>query len=319
MKCHTKQNGFSLIELLVALTILVIAVVGLVPLLNYIASASTNNKLQAEAAEIAASQLEEIRARAYNDIGLVGGNPNGTIEAVYQISANGITYDIQRNVWWDTDTSGNTIPDLKKVMVRVQAINTFTGLQQTVTYYTKISRESSPIFALGGGLDVIVLRNDGLTPVPDVKADIGTTNQFSDGTGHARMLEILPADQNYTLNVTSLSDPRLMIRPDLQNNQVYIADKTMTSKEIRMDYPGTLSVQLVPKPDSGQLEILGPTGCSSQNESITLTADPQDTFIFSGRYPGCWTVRVTSGSNTREESVNIGPNDYVSKVINCNF
>ncbi|MGE5416851.1 MAG: type IV pilus modification PilV family protein [Acidobacteriota bacterium] len=299
MNSNKMQKGFSLVELLVALMILVMAVITFVPLFEYMAKASGNNKYQSEAAEIAASELEYIRSLPYDSIGLKFGSPSGDIKATETYEVNGTTYEIQRNIWWEDDLSDNnpsdTAPyDYKKIQIRVRAISTFTDKKDEVTVYTKICREGGQVLLNGGGLNVLVTRKDGTTPVKDVQVDLGSTTLWTDGEGRALFLGIdPPGDYQLTIH-----DPvGMIVRPDLKTQTVTLVNKTIISKQIEVEVPGSLAVTLNPKPGSGSIEAISPVG-PSDNHSVTITPASSDTFMFSNLWPKFWEVKVKNDAGT---------------------
>jgi len=91
------QQGFTLVEIVVALLIIFILVIGFVPMYEYIGQAMNNNKYRQVATGLANSVIEEMRALPYivkdpgtgqvvNDpdipqLGIQGGNPPGSIPA----------------------------------------------------------------------------------------------------------------------------------------------------------------------------------------------------------------------------------------------
>jgi prepilin-type N-terminal cleavage/methylation domain-containing protein len=68
-----KQHGFTMVELVIALTLLLLVALSFVPMFVYISEGSQNNRARLIALKLASSKIEEIRALPYDQIGTVGG------------------------------------------------------------------------------------------------------------------------------------------------------------------------------------------------------------------------------------------------------
>jgi prepilin-type N-terminal cleavage/methylation domain-containing protein len=80
-----KTLGFTLIEVLTALTILAIAMLGIIPMVVSTIRANTFGSKMSRATELAQDKLEEIRRMEFNNPDInVGTSPLETIETIYQ-------------------------------------------------------------------------------------------------------------------------------------------------------------------------------------------------------------------------------------------
>ncbi|HBI27598.1 MAG TPA: hypothetical protein DDY25_07725, partial [Peptococcaceae bacterium] len=61
-----KQDGFTLVELIVALTLLLVVALAFVPMFVYVSEGSQNNRARLIALKLASSKIEEIRALPYD-------------------------------------------------------------------------------------------------------------------------------------------------------------------------------------------------------------------------------------------------------------
>jgi MSHA pilin protein MshD len=115
------EQGVTLIELVVTITIITIAVTGIIGALSQYAVRSTDRMVQQQAAAIASSYLDEIMQKPYND-------PNGGIETTRdQFDNVGDYAGLPDNVV--RDQQGVAIPGLAAYQVSVAIIpSTLPGL-----------------------------------------------------------------------------------------------------------------------------------------------------------------------------------------------
>jgi prepilin-type N-terminal cleavage/methylation domain-containing protein len=114
-----KENeGFSLVEVLIAVIILAIVSVLMIQGVNMSRKAYTSNKIKTEASALANQEIEKIRSMSFNDIGIIGQDPAGTIEL--QTVINDFTVD--RSVLWVAG-SDNKIKQVKIVVSNPALIN----------------------------------------------------------------------------------------------------------------------------------------------------------------------------------------------------
>jgi prepilin-type N-terminal cleavage/methylation domain-containing protein len=123
-----KQHGFTMVELVIALTLLLLVALSFVPMFVYISEGSQNNRARLIALKLASSKIEEIRALPYDKIGTVGGDPAGVIPQEETKTIDNINFTIKTNIWWvddpsDNDASGHDpLPyDYKRVKVAVES------------------------------------------------------------------------------------------------------------------------------------------------------------------------------------------------------
>lgn len=173
-----KQDGFTMVELVIALTLLLLVALSFVPMFVYISEGSQNNRVRLIALKLASSKIEEIRALPYDQIGTVGGNPAGVILQEEKKDINGITFTIKTDISWlddpyDDDGSGyDPFPDdYKRVKVTVESPSLFTGsVVKTADINTLVAEEGEEKVRPGGNIKVKVQRaSSGSQPVEGVK------------------------------------------------------------------------------------------------------------------------------------------------------
>lgn len=119
---RTANAGFSFIEILIGIAILGIVAGGVI--MGFTASSAqiAKSRLDSEASKIAQGKLEQISRMQYDDIGVVGGNPDGTIPPSSNESVSGTDFAITTAVAFvDDPTPGRTrnYINYKKVTVTV--------------------------------------------------------------------------------------------------------------------------------------------------------------------------------------------------------
>ncbi|HHD92365.1 MAG TPA: type II secretion system protein, partial [Candidatus Portnoybacteria bacterium] len=123
------STGMSLVEVLISVTIFLLISLVVYSAFTGIVKLVSISKAQLSAWSLANQKIEVLRNLPYNNVGVVGGIPNGTIPQDENISLNEINYHVHTTVIYHDDpadgtsTSGggtDTIPtDYKKIKVTV--------------------------------------------------------------------------------------------------------------------------------------------------------------------------------------------------------
>ena len=186
------ESGFTLIEMLT--TTVLLAVVS-APIAGVLLSSSAIARLARErtaADEFAQAQIETIRTLPYTQVGIVGGNPPGTLaKSVAAMLPSGEAVTVATQVGYVGDpvpTAYVTNADYKKIVLTVTRATDGKQLAQKTTY---VSSVSAPPFA--GTNWVLIKRQvvDAVTTQPLVGASVGLTggpsaavrNDVTDGAG----------------------------------------------------------------------------------------------------------------------------------------
>ncbi len=104
MKIVTKK-GSAILDAMIAVALFAVFFTGLFALMQVGIKTIAEHKARAGALAIVRSQVEYIRSLDYNSVGVVGGNPNGVVQAVSSESINGISYTINTSIQWHDDAS----------------------------------------------------------------------------------------------------------------------------------------------------------------------------------------------------------------------
>lgn len=119
------KKGFTLIESLVALTILVLVGIGIYGMFNLLFKGIGTARIKVVATEIANEQMEIIRNLPYSKIGTDFGWPNGVLSSSQTISKQGINYTVKIKPSYVDDPFDNQAPkdktpnDYKRIDIEV--------------------------------------------------------------------------------------------------------------------------------------------------------------------------------------------------------
>lgn len=285
------QQGFTLVEIVVALLIIFILVIGFVPMYEYIGQAMNNNKYRQVATGLANSVIEEMRALPYivkdpgtgqvvNDpdipqLGIQGGNPPGSIPATQTRVIDGKTYTLNTRVFW-VAKDGNPAA-YKKVEVTIESPGAFIGhVTTTSEFYTLAAQEGEAEVFESGHILVHIRDKDGNDwASPEIQARINSESMEEIGyTDYGQALfGIIPAD-TYTVAVQLPSN--LVTKPDttlksgwLEQTDVVVTNLTTTDVYFDIDYPAKFNLALNDKITGDGITGSGVLALSWNSQPIT--------------------------------------------------
>ncbi|HWB21715.1 MAG TPA: hypothetical protein VG652_02375 [Gaiellaceae bacterium] len=152
-----EEQGFTIIELLMASVLLLIAGAPITALLLTSSELGSKSLLRSSADELAAAKIELVRGMPYDNVGFPGGNPSGTIASTNQLfygptTLNGQTVAISYQISYidDHGAKTQTYADYKRVVV------TITGNGNVLA--TKTTNIAALTGAAGGGSEYVTIR-----------------------------------------------------------------------------------------------------------------------------------------------------------------
>ena len=137
------EGGFTLIEAVFAMVLFAGLAAAMAGLLTSAISANKHSRQRTIADQVAMEQIESIRRLDYGDVGVVLGNPPGTVPPTTAVNVAGLdaTVTVQiRYVDDPTPTSYETNANYKRVMVTVRRDGDNRLLAREVTYVAPTSR-----------------------------------------------------------------------------------------------------------------------------------------------------------------------------------
>ena len=221
------SRGASLIDTLVGVSLMLLVFVGVAGAFQLSIELVSNNKARIGASALAQEQLEYIRSLTYDNIGVSGGIPAGTIPQTEMVALNGVSYtrrvlirymDDPKDGLAAADTNGITA-DSKEVKVSV-AWNSSNG-ERTISLVTRASPPGVEQTVPGGTLSVSV-QNAAFEPVVSAQVRIQNLNtnpaidvtSATDLSGNTSFIGA-PAASGYRITVT---------KSGYSNAQTYTAD-----------------------------------------------------------------------------------------------
>ena len=102
-RTSARQAGFSYIEILVGILILAIVAGGIAQGLAATSMSLGTSKVDTTAVKLATSELDRAHRMDYEDVGLSGGSPPGTLLATSNTVVGTTTYKIDRDVVYVDD------------------------------------------------------------------------------------------------------------------------------------------------------------------------------------------------------------------------
>lgn len=256
------DRGFTLVEILISLVLLLILVVAFVPMFTYVAQAMASNKARAAAVEIATMKMEELRALPYDakdenfkidptkpQLGLKNGDPLGLVEPTETITdEKGREFLVTTDISW-----GDESKSFKIVSVIVESPGIFSEAVKIINKFdTMAAREGIDIHP--GSIMVEVLNSKGEPLSNNLTITIKTedfteSKQLNNG-------EVLFQDiPNGSYEVAVDVPHNLSIHPDLQinfdternsliDNNVIITYNKKVKLSYVMDYGASLELKI---------------------------------------------------------------------------
>jgi hypothetical protein len=213
--CFAKeQKGTSLLDVVFGTALLLIVFVGLYGAFQLTLELVQSSKSKTGALALAQERVEFIRSLDYDDIGTVGGIPQGTLVEEEEETLNNITYtrrtfiqyvDAPQDGMGGSDTNGITA-DYKTVRVNMEWL--FREETRTFSLVTSIVPQGIESVVGGGILYITALSSLG-SPVPSAQINIinntltpaVSLSTFTNTNGVAQFLGA-PAASNYEVTVS---------------------------------------------------------------------------------------------------------------------
>ncbi len=228
-----KKRGFTLIEVLVAITLLGIITISLLPVFVFMIRSSINEEQRFVAYQLALSQLEWLKTLDYNEeLGLKKDHyqPHGIVEETLFMNENnsnpyvidGTPYRMHTRIYWEkaqSYTKDMIANAMKKAEVTVYTRNPFTGKETKVaTVGSLISFEGEREPTTPGYIEVYAFWWDRQKKESTAEKNVGVDLKgpaigtvYSDDQGKAIFGELSPG--SYTVDITSWDRGELMVQP----------------------------------------------------------------------------------------------------------
>lgn len=268
-------NGFSLIEVIVAITLLSLIVIFIIPMSIYAYKYNKSNDIRLTSMNLGYNQIEYLKTINYKDLGLNGPgfDPSGVVnehlymddEDTYPININNVEYNILTNIYWESNrsTTGDFIPNAtKKVDVSVTARDVLTGKQKIYSDFgTTIAYEGEASFIKETPLMVRAITGENLNEfAKNVTITINKSNNIlvatnrTDSEGQVFFTQLL--EGNYNVLPSAWQKGDMISRPTgltgIYPTQNWKFNNEITIKKIDedfielltyVDYPGYIDLE----------------------------------------------------------------------------
>jgi prepilin-type N-terminal cleavage/methylation domain-containing protein len=238
-KSNKRQNGFTLIEVLIGLFVLSLSVITIYSLFQISLKVIWESKAKIIATQLANQKIEMARNLPYNSVGTVDGIPAGSIPQIENVTRNDIPFVVATTIQYIDDpfdgvasgTPEDILPiDYKKVRVQVSWSGRFGA--QSLVFMTNISPKEIESIGGGGTLKIIVF-NAQNQAVPQAQIHLQNTsvnpiiNLFTQTDNYGvLMLPGAPASiEGYHVEITKAEDAGGKYSTD----QTYLATSELPS------------------------------------------------------------------------------------------
>ena len=256
-KCKIKK-GFTLIEALIAVFLIVIIFVGIVGAFVASMKILVQSKARATALSLANQRIEEIRNLPYDDVGTVGGIPQGEIPQTETRTLNGIEFTIKTTIIYIDDPFDGVAPDdpipsdYKRAKVKVSWPTMIGG---EVTLISDISPKGIETTEGGGTLLITVLNASG---EPVGQAEVRVKNDqvspsidatyLTDDYGNLLLPGAPASTETYQVWVekSGYSSQRTYSRTEIANPlkpHLSVYEGQLTEASFAIDLLGSLSIE----------------------------------------------------------------------------
>jgi len=332
------EKGFTLVEILVSLVILLLIITACVPLFTLAIQTTHSNKAKTIAAELAKQELEETLAQVtpnnYNneDPAAAGGAPLqvGVTGPYYKTLSDGVTvdpkyagYQIRKIVLWIDDPAdglhpADTLPfDYKQVTIEVSSRSLFTGLvTRQADFKSYLAREGTP--SAVAGLIVNVVRgwrdDDGntipvegayVTITSGVDTDSTLTNEF----GQA-MFPLTFSDSDTRTYTVETEMSGLMMHPNPSHANAVTATRFSTNSiTIEMEEPSSITIQVSPLHRGAVVSLANSELLVDHGGSLSANLAPGDTSV---TFRDLWPVGVSGAGGGYPGQYNLSVADLIA-------
>lgn len=306
------QRGFSLVEVIVAASLLVIIFGGLFLGFKYMIELVSTTKVQSGALAVATDEMEYLRSLSYNELGTVGGVPAGNIPQNSTTTLNGIVYTQEILIQYVDDPADglegadeNSITtDYKQVRVKVswdiKGVPGFislvsniipAGMETTVGGGTiKVNVFDSKVSPLSG-IPVRFVNNTSSTTIDTVRYTNSSGVAYLSGAPAAADYQIFVSDTGYSTDSTYLATTA---NPNPNTPPVAVLENQVSTMNFQIDKLSDLTITTVaPSTDETFSDNFADV---SKLSSLSNTVVSSGSLMLAGG-PGAYAVNGLAVSN----------------------
>jgi len=323
------KQGFTLVEALVGIFILAILSLGIYGTYAFGIKVSVNNRLMTEGAALAEKQIEAIHAMTYEDIGISGGIPSGTLPATSQETVDKGVYTIKRSVRCIDDPYNGLSPtdkspcNYKQIEIKVSWPTSFTSdkvVLDTIVAPPSLETELNMGVLMvnisnGQGVPVseasIQIKNSTLSPAVDF-----TTETAEDGS--LTLPGAKPATTSYDITATKSGYETVKTYPPYPtsafnplDSYLSVAKGAITSKSFVIDMISALTINLR---DTLGGTVPNATFGLKGGRTIGTTVEPSPKAVYYFTEPA-----LVSNASGNWSKTDLGKGPYYFTITNANY
>lgn len=278
------KKGTTLVEVLVAVTILAILSISIYSAFNLFFQVLSQKKSRVEALSIATEKMEIFRNLSYHDIGTVGGIPAGTILQSEEITRNNTVFTIQIQVSYIDDAFDGTLggspndllpTDYKRIRIAVSWPSRFRP--QPIMLLSDITPRGVESTVAGGTLSITVLNAQGVAVpsaniqiintavTPNININTQTNSQgkaiFPGAPASADSYQIIATKAGYS---TEQTYPRTALMPNPLKPYATVLEGQITDISFAIDLVSNLNLNTYNQTLITNQKINSDTGTADQ-------------------------------------------------------
>jgi prepilin-type N-terminal cleavage/methylation domain-containing protein len=301
-----RDQGFTVVELVVASAILLVASTGVLTSLTFAATTTAMGTVRTEALNLASQQLEQARNLPYDDVGIryangTYGDPAGSIPATQTSGRFGITTQVS---WTRDPSTGES--EYKNIGITVS----WTSPQQGSVYVASSIFGASALINIGD-LSVTVTDRDSNLPISGASVLVtpagGTTQRVvsTDASGSAFFGALPLGTTGVAVSAVSTLGETYVFEPVATTT---IGPALLASDVVYGHLPSSIAVSVV---DTGGAAVTGSavTLTSVSSGQVTTQKLASGSYTFTGLLPGNYTLTATESGyyNSQVCSIAVGP------------
>ncbi len=285
------KQGFSLIEIMVSMAILMLLFLGVYDLVLFTLRINADNQSYVIAINLANQKMEHIRNLPYDDVGTLTGSPAGVIPEYETVD----NFEVHTTVMFYDDPYDGTIAsgtdsifvDYKIATIDVSWLGRFA--QKKVSIFSKIIPNTEETLSGYGLLKLLIVDSNGST-VSGADIHIENTSPIisadytSDSNGQLN-LPLLPDIEGYEVTVTKTNYSidqtytRDATNPNPTKAHLSIFDGVKTEESFAIDKLGAFTIRTVSNNLPANFQVNSEIA-SSSDEAPRLALDSADNMYF---------------------------------------
>lgn len=144
--CSESEKGFTMAELLISVVLIALIATVTFPVFVFSLKANNQNRIRSNANSLATDTIERIKGTPFEQIGNIGGFPEGIFPESTTQKIDGIEYNIKTKITWEErELDGDNNPEaFKNIKVTITAQDAFSESERIFCeMFTSISRDKA--------------------------------------------------------------------------------------------------------------------------------------------------------------------------------